>query len=40
MFWGLLGLTALCSRLPVRRWKPPRARPEPEPSEPATKVTA
>ena len=20
MFWGLLGLTALCSRLPLRRW--------------------
>jgi O-antigen ligase len=41
MFWGLLGLTALCSSLPLRR--PPAAiavAAEPESSEPKAKVTA
>ncbi len=41
MFWGLLGLTALCSSLPLRR--PPAPLPvvaEPESSEPKEKVTA
>ncbi len=40
-FWGLLGLTALCSGLPVRRWTAPRgAAASPEPSEAKAKVTA
>jgi O-antigen ligase len=41
MFWGLLGLAALCSEMPVRRWKPAAPAEAPaEPSEPAEKVTA
>ncbi len=44
VFWGLLGLTALCSEMPVRRWKPAATAaapaPEPPPSEPVEKVTA
>ena len=40
MFWGLLGLAALCSELPVRRWKPVPAVAVPQPSEPVEKVTA
>jgi O-antigen ligase len=41
VFWGLLGLTALCSGLPVRRWQTPvPAAAEPESSEPKAKVTA
>ena len=40
MFWGLLGLAALCSELPLRRWKPVPATAVPESSEPAEKVTA
>jgi O-antigen ligase len=41
MFWGLLGLTAVCSTLPVRRPPPPApVAVEPEPSEPVEKVTA
>jgi O-antigen ligase len=41
MFWGLLGLAALCSALPVRRWKvAPTAAPPAEPSEPVERVTA
>ena len=41
VLWGLLGLTALCSGLPVRRWAAPVAAPAgPEPSEPKAKVTA
>ncbi len=41
MFWALLGLTAVCSTLPVRRPPPPAlAAPEPESSEPKEKVTA
>ena len=47
LFWatfggmGLLGLTALCSGLPLRRWtKPTTASTGPEPSEPKAKVTA
>ena len=41
VLWGLLGLTALCSTLPVRR-PAPALEPaiEPEPSEPVEKVTA
>ena len=40
-FWGLLGLTALCSALPVRRWAGVRAEVTgSEPSEPIEKVTA
>ena len=41
MFWALLGLTAVCSTMPVRR--PPAPLPvavEPESSEPKEKVTA
>ncbi len=33
--WGLLGLTALCSRLPVRRWSAPAPVGVTEPSEPS-----
>jgi O-antigen ligase len=41
MFWGLLGLTAVCSTLPVRRPQPPLpVAAEPESSEPKEKVTA
>jgi O-antigen ligase len=41
MFWGLLGLAALCSELPVRRPQPPVTASRPaEPSEPVEKVTA
>jgi O-antigen ligase len=41
MFWGLLGLAALCSELPVRRRQPPVIASRPaEPSEPVEKVTA
>jgi O-antigen ligase len=42
MFWGLLGLAALCSALPVRRWKPPAATAASaeSPSEPVERVTA
>ena len=41
IFWGLLGLAALCSELPVRRWATAaRTAAEPEPSEPKEKVTA
>ena len=41
MFWGLLGLTALCSALPVRRWTAVRpAATGAEPSESKEKVTA
>jgi O-antigen ligase len=41
MFWGLLGLAALCSEMPVRRWKPAAATTAPaEPAEPAEKVAA
>jgi O-antigen ligase len=41
MFWGLLGLAALCTGLPVRRWKPAgEAAAASEPSEPVEKVTA
>jgi O-antigen ligase len=39
MFWGLLALTALCARLPLRREAVP-APTEQEPSEPKAKVTA
>jgi O-antigen ligase len=40
VFWGLLGLTALCLGLPVRRWSGPAAAAAgPEPSEPKPKVT-
>jgi O-antigen ligase len=40
-FWGLLGLTALCSALPVRRWTAVRtASAGAEPSESKEKVTA
>jgi hypothetical protein len=39
MFWGLLALTALCARLPLRR-EPAPAPPVQEPSEPKAKVTA
>ena len=39
MFWGLLALTALCARLPLRREAVP-APAEQEPSEPKAKVTA
>ncbi len=38
VFWGLLGLTALCSRLPVRRWAAPVPASAAEPSEPQAKV--
>jgi O-antigen ligase len=37
MFWGLLALTALCARLPLRR-EPASAPPAQEPSEAMTKV--
>ena len=41
MFWGLLGLTALCSQLPVRRPAPPPAvAAPPESPEPVEQVTA
>jgi O-antigen ligase len=41
MFWGLLGLAAVCSALPVRRPQPPVALAvEPESSEPKERVTA
>ena len=40
MFWGLLGLAALCSELPLRRWKPAAPATAAQPSEPAEKVTA
>ncbi len=41
MFWGLLGLAALCSELPVRRWRPAApAVAQPEPAEPVERVTA
>jgi O-antigen ligase len=42
VFWGLLGLTALCSEMPVRRWRPlpAAAAPAEPPSEPVEKVTA
>jgi O-antigen ligase len=41
VFWGLLGLTALCSGLPVRRWAAPApAQAGLEPSAPKAKVTA
>jgi O-antigen ligase len=41
VFWGLLGLAALCSGLPLRRLATPaEAAVEPEPSEPKEKVTA
>jgi O-antigen ligase len=41
MFWGLLGLTALCARLPVRRLDTPAAPPVPaEPAESIEKVPA
>jgi O-antigen ligase len=41
VFWGLLGLTALCSALPVRRWRPPIAAEAPlEPAEAVESVTA
>ncbi|MGE5274777.1 MAG: O-antigen ligase family protein [Verrucomicrobiota bacterium] len=39
MFWGLLALTALCARLPLRR-EAASAPVAPEPSEPKAKVTA
>ena len=42
VFWGLLGLTALCSEMPVRRWKPAPATAapaEPPPSGPVERVT-
>jgi O-antigen ligase len=38
MFWGLLALTALCARIPLRREAAP-APPAAEPSEPKEKVT-
>jgi O-antigen ligase len=41
VFWGLLGLAALCSELPVRRWRPAApAVAQPEPAEPVERVTA
>jgi O-antigen ligase len=41
LFWGLLGLAALCSELPVRRWRPAApAVAQPEPAEPVERVTA
>ena len=39
MFWGLLALTGLCARLPLRRLPEPAPAAE-EPSEPKEKVTA
>jgi hypothetical protein len=39
MFWGLLALTALCARLPLRREAVPAPAMQ-EPSEPKAKVTA
>jgi putative inorganic carbon (HCO3(-)) transporter len=39
MFWGLLALTALCARLPLRREAVPAPAVQ-EPSEPQAKVTA
>jgi O-antigen ligase len=39
MFWGLLALTALCARLPLRR-EPAAAPAVQRPSEPKAKVTA
>jgi hypothetical protein len=40
-FWGLLGLTAVCSTLPVRRQQPPvHVATEPESSQSKERVTA
>jgi hypothetical protein len=39
MFWGLLALTGLCARLPLRR-PPAAATPPQEPSDATPKVTA